>query len=75
MADDIVVGGRISATNFARVIKALADRREELVGERGTDRELYMAWMEGIHTELVNKDERKTAMGTVSPDLNIVDIT
>ncbi len=65
----------ISDANFARVIKALADRREGLVGEHGTDDELYAAWLEGLHTELVFKDDRRTAQGAVSPDPDIVSIT
>ena len=64
-----------STDNFARLIAAIEDRREDLVGEDGTDRELYIAWLKGVHTEPIFKHERKTAMGTVAPDAGIVDVT
>ena len=64
-----------TAEQFTRVIAALEDRREDLVGEEGTDRELYAAWLRGVHTEVVNKNERRIAQGAVAPDADIVEIT
>lgn len=64
-----------SAQNFARIIAALENRREDLVGENGTDSQLYIAWLKGVHTELVFKNERRAAQGAISPDIDITEIT
>lgn len=61
--------------NFVRLIAALENRREDLVGEAGTDRQLYIAWLKGVHTEPIYKHERKAAAGAVSPDDGIVEVT
>ena len=65
----------VSSENATRIMAALADRREDLVGEEGTDRQLYAAWLRGAHTELVNKNERRVAQGAVAPDTGIAEIT
>lgn len=64
-----------TAEKFAKIIAALENRREGLVGVDGTDRQLYIAWLEGVHTELDTKHRRAVAQGAVSPDDDIVDIT
>lgn len=64
-----------SPENFARLIAALEDRREDLVGAEGTDRQLYIAWLKGEHTEVVVKHKRRVAQGTVAPDPDIVEVT
>ncbi len=61
--------------NFARLIAALESKREDLVGEGGTDAQLYIAWLRGVHTEPIFKHERNQAAGVVAPDADIVDIT
>lgn len=37
----------VSTENAAQIIAALEDRREGLVGEQGTDRQLHIAWLKG----------------------------
>jgi hypothetical protein len=64
-----------TAEKFAQVIAALEDIREDLVGEGGTDAQLYKAWLKGVHTEVVVKHKRRVAQGTVAPDPDIVEIT
>lgn len=64
-----------TAEKFARFIPAIEDMREDLVGEEGTDRQLYIAWLKGVHTERLVKHERRAASGAVSPDPGIVEIT
>jgi hypothetical protein len=64
-----------SDANFARIIAALKDRREGLVGKDGTDAQLYIAWLKRQHVELVFKNERRVAQGAVTPDTGIADIT
>ena len=63
----------VSAEKAARIIAALEDRRDE--DEPETDRELYIAWLKGQHTELVFKHERRVAQGAVAPDAGIADVT
>lgn len=63
-----------SAENFALLIAALEDRREGLVGEEGTDRELYIAWLKGVHREPALKYARQQAAGAITVD-DIVEVT
>lgn len=65
----------VSTENVVRIIAALEGRREHLVGEEGTDRQLYIAWLRGAHMEVVNENERRVAQSAVAPDAGIVDIT
>lgn len=66
----------ISDAKFTRLIAALESRRERK-GEpdEETDGQLYMRWLKSLHTDPVFKHECKTAMDTVAPDPDIVDIT
>lgn len=64
-----------TAEKFAQIIAALEDRREDLVGVNGTDRQLYIAWLKGLHTELAFRHARRVAQGAVSSDIDIVEIT
>ena len=63
-----------SADNFVRVIAALRRRIDE-EDEELTDRQLYIRWLEGKHTELVFGDERIQAQGAVAPDTDIAEVT
>ena len=62
-----------SAENATRIIEALDRRIEREEGE--TDRQLYIRWLEGVHTELVFGDERRQTQGTVAPDTDIAEVT
>lgn len=62
-----------SEANFARIIAALEDRRDE--EEPETDAQLYTKWLKGAHIELVFKHERRQAQGAVAPDNAIAEIT
>ena len=62
-----------SAEKFVQVIAALESRRDE--EEPETDRELYIKWLEGMHTELVFRHKRQEVQGAVAPDTEIVEVT
>ena len=63
----------MSDANFARIIAALEDIRDEENPE--TDAELYMRWLKSVHTERAFKHERRTAQGEVAADSGIAEIT
>ena len=62
-----------SAENFAKIIAALDAKMEREDGE--TDAQLWRRDLKGYYTVMVFKDQRRVAQSTVSPDLDIVDIT
>lgn len=63
----------ISTDDEIRINNALDRRVDREDGE--TDRQFYIRWLEGLHTELVFKDDRRQAQGDVRSDTGIVEVT
>lgn len=62
-----------STENNARILAALNAKCDREDGE--TDREFYVRWLRGQHTELVVGNERRVAQGGVLADPDITEVT
>lgn len=66
----------VSAAKAARVLAALdAQFAGDEQYDSLTDRQKYLRWLKGQHTELVLKNEHRVAQGAVVADPDIADVT